>query len=114
MQYQAEVLAQTLRLAQEKALALVQAALPRMEVEAVLLQREVQAVLRQAVALQQLAALPQALEAQELPQGFRLAMEEQYRQMQEAMVEAEAQVEVLEPGQVLVEVQLPEAPEEQR
>ena len=95
MQFQAEVLAQVLRLAQEKALALVQAAPARLEVEAVLLQREVQALLRQAVALQQLAALPVVPAQGQVSQ----------------LVLAEAQVEVLEPVQVseLVQVQLPEA-----
>jgi hypothetical protein len=95
VQFQAEVLAQVLRLAQEKALALVQAAPARLEVEAVLLQREVQALLRQAVALQQLAALPVVPAQGQVSQ----------------LVLAEAQVEVLEPVQVLelVQVQLPEA-----
>jgi hypothetical protein len=88
--FQAEVLAQTLRLAQEKALALVQAALPRLEVEAALLQQEVQAVLRQAVALQQLAALPLVQEqAQEPLVGAQAQVQ--------ALVEAEALVEVLPP-----------------
>jgi hypothetical protein len=59
VQYQAEVLAQVLRLAQAKALELVQVAQAQLEVEAVLLQQQVGQVLRQAVALQQLAALPQ-------------------------------------------------------
>ena len=77
MQYQAEVLAQVLRLAQEKALALVQAAPLRLEVEAVLLQREVQAVLRQAVALQQLAALPQVQEVPLLELGVPQVLLEQ-------------------------------------
>jgi hypothetical protein len=94
--FQAEVLAQTLRLAQEKALALVQAAPPRLEVEAVLLQREVQAVLRQAVALQQLAVLPQVPEVPVQGQVSQLVL-------------AEALVEVLEPeAQELVQVPLPE------
>ena len=125
MIYQAEVLAQILRLAQAKAEALVQAAPPRLEVEAVLLQREVQALLRQAVALQQLAALPQEQEVPllelGLPQEALQQLEEQVRQgweqvaqralaAEQVLVEAEAQVEVLEPGaRVLVQVPLLEA-----
>ena len=95
MRYQAEMLAQILRVAQAKAEALVQA-LPESQVHlegpAVLLLQEVQAVLRQAVALQQLAALPQEPEA--------LLQES-------ALVQAEAQVEVLEPEQVQELVQAP-------
>jgi len=92
VQYQVEVLAQILRLAQAKALELVQVAQAPLAVEAALLQQQVGQVLRQAVALQQLAALPQV-------------------PVVPALVQAEAQVEVLEPEQVqeLVEVQLPEA-----
>ena len=99
MRYQAEMLAQVLRVAQAKAEALVQAALPRLEVEAVLLQREVQAVLRQAVALQQLAALQQEPEA--------LLLEQEVPLQESALVQAEAQVEVLEPEQVQELVQAP-------
>ena len=99
MRYQAEMLAQVLRLAQAKAEALVQAAPPRFEVEAVLLQREVQAVLRQAVALQQLAALPQEPEA--------LLLEQEVPLQESALVQAEAQVEVLEPEQAQELVQAP-------
>ncbi len=107
MIFQAEVLAQTLRLAQEKALALVQAALPRLEVEAALLQREVQAVLRQAVALQQLAALPQEQVALQQVQERVQEPLERVQEKVQGLVEAEAQVEVLEAGQVQDLVQAP-------
>lgn len=80
MQYQAEMLAQVLRLAQAKALELVQAAPARLEVEAVLLQQEVQAVLRQAVALQQLAALPEVPLELGLPQEALQQLEVEVRQ----------------------------------
>ena len=65
MKYQAEMLAQVLRLAQVKVQALVQAVpqgLPLLEQQAVLLQQEVVKVQRQALALQQLVALPQQAE----------------------------------------------------
>ena len=90
MQYRVEVLAQVLRLAQAKALELVQAAPAQLEQQAVLLQQQVGQVLRQAVALQQLAALPVV----------------PVRDQVSPLVEAEALVEVLEPE--LVQVQLPE------
>lgn len=73
MRYQAEMLAQVLRLAQVKVQALVQAVpeqSPQLEVQAQLLQQEVLAVLRQAVALQQLAALPQEQEVPLLELGL--------------------------------------------
>jgi hypothetical protein len=139
MQYQAEMLAQVLRLAQVKVQALVQAAPPRLEVEAVLLQREVLAVLQQAVALQQLVALPQEQEvpllelgvpqevlrqadlysrqgieqlalraiAQAEAGGWAMARAMEQVDSEQALVEAEAQVEVLEPQErELVEVPL--------
>jgi len=124
MRYQAEMLAQVLRLAQAKAQALVQAVpeeSPQLEYQAQLLQREVQSVLRQAVALQQLLALPQEQEAPllelEVPQELLQSMEalaqqgiQQLAQQALALAEAEAQVEVLEPGaQELVQVPLLEA-----
>ena len=102
MRYQAEMLAQILRVAQAKAEALVQA-LPESQVHlegpAVLLLQEVQAVLRQAVALQQLAALQQEPEA--------LLLEQEVPLQESALVQAEAQVEVLEPEQVQELVQAP-------
>lgn len=122
MRYQAEMLAQILRLAQVKAQALVQAVpeeSPRLEVEAQLLQQEVQAVLRQAVALQQLLALPQEehqiqIELFDSPflkaQMEELIQSEYQKLAQRELAAAEALVEVLEPGaQVLVEVPLLEA-----
>jgi hypothetical protein len=96
VQYQAEALAQVLRLAQAKALELVQVSPALLEVEAVLLQQQVGQVLRQAVALQQLAALPQVPVVLGQDQAVL------------ALVQAEALVEVLEPEQELVQVQLPE------
>lgn len=73
MRYQAEMLAQVLRLAQVKVQALVQAVpeqAPELEARAQLLQQEVLAVLRQAVALQQLVALPQEQEVPLLELGL--------------------------------------------
>jgi hypothetical protein len=91
VQYRVEVLAQVLRLAQAKALELVQAAPAQLEQQAVLLQQQVGQVLRQAVALQQLAALPVVpVQDQVSP-----------------LVQAEALVEVWEPE--LVQVLPPEA-----
>lgn len=131
MRYQAEMLAQVLRLAQVKVQELVQVVpeqSPQLEVQVQLLQQEVQAVLRQAVALQQVLALQQeeqlqALARQAFPQlGWALPpqaqqeLEEWGQAAQRALVEAEAQVEVLAAGQVreLVEVPLLEASEEQK
>src|SRR5512137_350439 len=85
MRYQAEMLAQVLRLAQVKVQALVQAVpeqAPELEARAHLLQQEVQAVLRQAVALQQLVALPQEQEVPLLELGLP----------QEALQQLEAEV----------------------
>jgi len=115
MIFQAEMLAQVLRLAQAKALELVQAAPPRLEAQAVLLQQEVQAVLRQAVALQQLAALPQGQEVPllelGLPQGALQQLEEQVRQGWEQQVQRALAVEQVRAeagewavGQVLTQV----------
>ena len=73
MRYQAEMLAQVMRLAQVKVQALVQAVpeqAPELEARAQLLQQEVLAVLRQAVALQQLVALPQEQEVPLLELGL--------------------------------------------
>jgi hypothetical protein len=122
MRYQAEMLAQVLRLAQVKVQALVQAVpeqAPELEARAQLLQQEVQAVLRQAVALQQLAALPQEQEApllelgvpQEVLQPMEALVQRELEQVfQRALAVAEAQAEVLEPGaRVLVQVPLLEA-----
>ena len=135
MKYQAEMLAQVLRLAQVKAQALVQAVpqgLPQLEQQAVLLQQEVVKVQRQALALQQLVALPQQAEPllpqQEVPllelgvpqealqqlevevqQGWEQAAQQALAAVQ-ALVEVEAQVEVLEPRvRELVQVPLLEA-----
>jgi hypothetical protein len=101
----------------------------QLEFRVQLLQQEVQAVLRQAQALQQLevlqreqvALLPQAQEEQEqgqvLPQAQEQLVQElvrvQGQMAQRALVEAEAQVEVLAAGQVreLVEVPLLEVPQ---
>lgn len=137
MKYQAEMLAQVLRLAQVKAQALVQAVpqgLPLLERQAVLLQQEVVKVQRQALALQQLVALPQQAEPllpqQEVPllelgvpqealqqlevevqQGWEQAAQQALAAVQvQALVEVEAQVEVLEPQvRELVQVPLLEA-----
>jgi hypothetical protein len=122
MRYQAEMLAQVLRLAQVKVQALVQAVpeqAPRLEVEAQLLQEEVQAVLRQAVALQQLLALPQEehqiqVELFDSPflkaQMEELIQSEYQKLAQRELAAAEVLAEVLEPGaQVLVEAPLLEA-----
>ena len=73
MRYQAEMLAQVLRLAQMKAqelLRVVPQENPRLEAQAQLLQQEVQTVLRQAVALQQLAGHPQQEEEPLLELGL--------------------------------------------
>ena len=110
MQHQAESLAQALRLAEAKALELVRAVpeslAPQLESHAFLLQLEVQKVLRQAVALQQLAALPKVaplMEPPHLSQSVRRRLEIQ----QQGLVQAEAQVEVLPPqAGELVEVPL--------
>lgn len=145
MRYQAEMLAQVMRLAQVKVQALVQAVpeqAPELEARAQLLQQEVQAVLRQAVALQQLVALPQEQEVpllelgvpQEVLQSMDLYSRQGIEQLalraiaqaeaggwamarameqvdsEQALVEAEAQVEVLEPQErELVQVPLLEA-----
>ena len=128
MRYQAEMLAQVMRLAQVKVQALVQAVpeqAPELEARAQLLQQEVQAVLRQAVALQQLVALPQEQEVPllelGLPQEALQQLEVEVRQgweqavqralaVEQVLAEAEAQVEVLEPGaRVLVQAPLLEA-----
>lgn len=127
MQYQAESLAQALRLAEAKAQELVRAVpeslAPQLESHAFLLQLEVQKVLRQAVALQQLAALPKVaplMEPPHLSQSERRRLEIQQQGLvavegleQEALAmarelaEAEAQVEVLPPqAGELVEVPL--------
>lgn len=130
MKYQAEMLAQVLRLAQVKAQELVQAVpqgLPRLEQKAVLLQQEVLKVQRQALALQQQAALqpqveallpqqevpllelgvPQQQEAEVLRELEQAAQQELAAVQVQALVEAEAQVEVLEPQeQELVQVPL--------
>jgi hypothetical protein len=74
------------------------------EAQAVLLLQEVEKVLRQAVALQQLVALPQ------VPGVPLLEPEVPVQGQVSQLVLAEAQVEVLEPGaQVLVQAPLPEA-----
>lgn len=71
MQHQAESLAQALRLAEAKAQELVRAVpeslAPQLEGHAYLLLLDVQKVLRQAVALQQLAALPKVAPLMEPP-----------------------------------------------
>lgn len=113
MRYQAEMLAQVLRLALARALELEQA-LPQekahLEGEVVLLRQSVQALLRQAVALQQLAQsdLPpkEPLLELGLPEQWMNQLQEQVRQelerqVQQALVLAEQQAEVLEPGQVV-------------
>jgi hypothetical protein len=116
--YQAEMLAQILRLAQAKAQALVQAVpqgQPQREAQAVLLLQEVEKVLRQAVALQQLAALPQEQEVPllelGLPQGALQQLEEQVRQGWEQQVQRALAVEQVRAeagewavGQVLTQV----------
>ena len=117
MIFQAEMLAQVLRLAQAKALELVQAAPPRLEAQAVLLQREVQAVLRQAVALQQLAALPQEQEVPQVVQQVReqalgWAAQQVLVEMAQSLAQAEEQVEVLAAEQVRELVQVPLLEEE--
>ena len=128
MRYQAEMLAQVMRLAQVKVQALVQAVpeqAPELEARAQLLQQEVLAVLRQAVALQQLVALPQEQEVpllelglpQEALQQLEVEVQRGWEQavqralaVEQVLAEAEAQVEVLEPGaRVLVQVPLLEA-----
>ena len=115
MKYQAEMLAHVLRLAQERAQDLVRsvpAGLPRLEQKAVLLQQEVLKVQRQALALQQLVALqPQEEESPlelglpqealqqlqaEVQQGWEKALQ-RAQAVEQVLVEAEAQVEVLEP-----------------
>lgn len=118
MKYQAEMLAQVLRLAQVKAQELVQAVpqgLPQLEHRAQLLQESVLQVQRQALALQQLMALPQVQEKVSpqrlLPlqkQALQEALQRAKLQAQaQALAEAEAQVEVLEPReQELVQVPL--------
>jgi hypothetical protein len=114
------MLAQVLRIAQVKSQELLQAVpenRPDLERSAQYLQQELVAVLRQALALQQQALLPMEplLEGPFEPQVFHLLESEVTRQLNQlvekslagakALVEAEAQVEVLEPE--LVEVQLP-------
>ncbi len=68
---------------------------------------EVQAVLRQAVALQQLAALPQEQVALQQVQERVQEPLERVQEKVQGLVEAEAQVEVLEAGQVQDLVQAP-------
>ena len=105
MQYQAESLAQALRLAEAKALDLVRAVpqeKAQLESHSFLLLLEVQKVLRQAVALQQLASLQVLAPLMEEPR-----VSAQVRA--QALAEVEEQVEVLPPqAQVreLVEVPL--------
>lgn len=71
MQHQAESLAQALRLAEAKGQELVRAVpeslAPQLEGHAYLLLLDVQKVLRQAIALQQLAALPKVAPLMEPP-----------------------------------------------
>ena len=110
MQYQAESLSQVLRMAEAKAQELVRAIpeslAPNLEGSAFLLLLDVQAVLRQAVALQQLAALPKIAPLMEPPHLSRSQVRRLEIQ-QQGLVEAEAQVEVLPPqGRELVEVPL--------
>ncbi len=110
MQFQAESLAQALRLAEAKAQELVRSVpeslAPQLESHSFLLLLEVQKVLRQAVALQQLAALPKVAPLMEPPVLSKSVL----RRLQvQGLAEVEAQVEVLEPqGQEreLVEVPL--------
>lgn len=108
MQYQAESLAQALRLAEAKALELIRAVpqeKAQLESHSFLLLLEVQKVLRQAVALQQLASLQVLAPLMEEPQVSAQARAQ-------ALAEVEAQVEVLEAQEQvreLVEVPLLEA-----
>ena len=97
MQFQAESLAQALRLAEAKAQDLVrsvpQSLAPQLESHSFLLLLEVQKVLRQALALQQLAALPKVAPLMEPPVLSksvlrRLALEEKAQ----ALVEVEARL----------------------
>lgn len=94
MQFQAESLAQALRLAEAKAQDLVrsvpQSLAPQLESHSFLLLLEVQKVLRQALALQQLAALPKVAPLMEPPVLSPQAKAQ-------ALVQVEAQVEVLPP-----------------
>ena len=131
MQYQAESLAQALRLAEAKAQELVRSVpesrAPQLESHSYLLLLDVQKVLRQAIALQQLAALPKVaplmeephlLDSQKeelslgLPQELLGQMAELSRQgiarlAQQALEEVEAMAEVLPPqAGELVEVPL--------
>lgn len=110
MQHQAESLAQALRLAEAKALELVRAVpeslAPQLETHAFLLQLEVQKVLRQAVALQQLAALPKVAPLME-PPALSRSQARRLEAQQQGLAQVEEQVEVLSPqGQELVEVPL--------
>lgn len=131
MQYQAESLAQALRLAEAKAQELVKSVpeslAPQLESHSFLLLLDVQKVLRQAIALQQLAALPKVAPLMEpphlsqvqkeeislgLPEELLGQMAELSRQgiarlAQKALEEVEAMAEVLPPRErELVEVPL--------
>ena len=119
MRYQAEMLAQVLRLALARSEEL-EKSLPQekahLEGEVVLLRREIQAVLRQAVALQQLAYSelpPQEPLELGLPEELLGQMAEVSRRAiaqmaQQALVEAEAMAEVLEPQQAVTQQQAQE------
>jgi hypothetical protein len=118
VRYQLFVLVEVLEEALAKAESLLEV-VPLEEVQlefrVQLLQQEVQAVLRQAQALQQLEVLQREQVVQEQGQVLLQAQEQLVRvrgqAAQRALVEAEAQVEVLAAGQVreLVEVPLLEA-----
>ena len=123
MQYQAESLAQALRLAEAKAQELVRAVpeslAPQLDSHAFLLLLDVQKVLRQAIALQQLAALPKVAPLMEPPylsqsERRRLEIQQQglvavegLEEQVLALAQVEEQVEVLPPqAEELVEVPL--------
>lgn len=102
MQYQAEMLAQVLRLAQVKARELVYSAPPEFEHQAVLLQQELIHCLRQALALQQRVLQPQE-PLLELPEGALLPQLESLVQLeyQKLLAQVEEQAEVLAPQSVV-------------
>ena len=116
MKYQAEMLAQVLRMALARAEDL-EKAVPQekahLDSEVVLLRREIQAVLRQAVALQQLSYSdlpPQEPLSLGFPEELLGQMAEVSRQAvarmaQQALAEVEAKAEVLPPQQVQAQLQ---------
>ena len=110
MQYQAESLAQALRLAEAKAQELVKSVpeslAPQLESHSFLLLLDVQKVLRQAIALQQLAALPKVAPLMEPPHLSAQAKAQAKEWAPLATAEDFAREKDLLPPRELVEVPL--------